>query len=91
MQYNVCSTMYCTSTLIYFHIFSIYNIGKWCKKLYKVNMIKYKVVMKNWYSGKGAGSGESTMLQEWVKAKLDKYNLNPSVYHHSEIKDCPTF
>ena len=46
--------------------------------------------MKNWYSGTGGGSGDYSMFVDWDQEKLNKYDINPELYDHRNIKDRPS-
>ena len=67
-----------------------YLTGKWCEKVYKITLSEYKAVMKNWFSGTGGGSGDATMFVHWDQEKLNKYDINPTLYDHSNIKNRPS-
>ena len=52
-------------------------------------MSEYREVLKNWFKGTGGGSGEYNMFENWSDEKLNKYNINPELYDHTNIQVCP--
>ena len=63
--------------------------GKWVEKLYRTVLVEYKAILKQWYLGTGGGSGRATMFEDWSSEKLNKYDIDPSVYDHTDIKNRP--
>ena len=53
-------------------------------------LTEYKSILEQWYQGTGGESGMSLMFQEWSSEKLNKYDIYPSVYDHSDIKSRPS-
>ena len=64
--------------------------GKWIEKVYKTTLKEYKIVLKDWYAGTGGGSGDSTMFKDWDQEKLNKYDIDPQVYDHTNVSERPS-
>ena len=60
------------------------------EKVYRTTLHEYKVVLRDWYAGTGGGSGDSSMFQDWSEEKLNKYDVDPKIYDHSNVKERPS-
>ena len=52
-------------------------------------MVLYKAVLKKWHKGTGGGSGLATEFEEWIDAKLEKYNIDLENYDHTDVVTRP--
>ena len=53
-------------------------------------LTEYKVILRDWFKGNGGGSGVTTMFEEWSSEKINKYDVDPAIYDHSDIKSRPS-
>ena len=60
------------------------------KKVYETTMTEYKAILNLWFEGTGGGSGETSMFQSWSEEKLDKYDIDPTIYDHTDISSRPS-
>ena len=59
-------------------------------KTFLATLTKYKAMLKQWYQGTGGDSGMTLMFQEWSSKKFNKYDVDSTVYDHSDIKSRPS-
>ena len=64
--------------------------GKWCEKIFKTVLTEYKIILRDWFKGTGGGSGVTLMFENWSSKKQNKYDIDPSIYDHSDIKARPS-
>ena len=62
----------------------------WIKSVYTSTMQEYKSVLHQWFKGTGGGSGLLSMFETWSEEKLDKYDIDPTIYDHSEVESRPS-
>ena len=87
-NYHVCCLLLLLSQL--YSLCLINLTGKWVKKVYETTMTEYKAILNLWFEGTGGGSGETSMFQSWSEEKLDKYDIDPTVYDHTDISSRPS-
>ena len=47
-------------------------------------------MLHQWFKGTGGGSGLLSMFETWSEEKLDKYDIDPTIYDHSEVGSRPS-
>ena len=47
-------------------------------------------MLNQWFKGTGGGSGLMSMFETWSSEKLDKYDIDPTIYDHSEVSSRPS-
>ena len=62
----------------------------WIREVYKVTLQEYKEVLHEWNKGTGGGSGLQDKFETWTDAKLNKYDIDPSVYDHCDVASRPS-
>lgn len=62
----------------------------WVKDVYKITLAEYKEVLHEWNKGTGGGTGLQDKFQTWSDEKLNKHDIDPSVYDHSDIASRPS-
>jgi len=75
--------------LNHFEIIKITRDWIWVKHVCDTIHILYKAVLKNWFKGTGGGTGDSTLFEGWLDEQLEKYNINPDTYDHTNIATRP--
>ena len=79
-----------------FHLLTIFHYqlikltGVWIKSVYTTTLQEYKEVLNQWFKGTGGGSGLMSMFETWSSEKLDKYDIDPTIYDHSEVSSRPS-
>jgi len=61
----------------------------WVKHIWDTTHVLYKAVLKNWFKGTGGGTGDCSFFEGWSDEKLEKYNIDPDIYDHTNISTCP--
>ena len=74
--------------LLCINVIIIYT-GKWVKKTFETTLSEYKAMLHLWFQGTGGGSGNTTMFETWTEEKLNKYDIDPAVYDHTNIESRP--
>ena len=64
-------------------------IGKWAMHIFKTTHKQYKDVLKDWFKGKGGGSGLVTEVESWDSEKFKKYEITTDTYDHTDIMSRP--
>ena len=59
------------------------------KHIWDTTHVLYKAVLKNWFKGTGGGSGDSSLFEGWSDEKLEKYDIDPDTYDHTNIATRP--
>ena len=59
------------------------------KHIWDTTHVLYKAVLKNWFKGTGGGSGDSSLFEGWSDEKLEKCNIDPDTYDHTDIRNRP--
>ena len=72
-----------------FVYFIIYK-GNWIKSVYTTTLHEYKECLSNWNKGTGGGSGLASKFETWSDDKLNKYDIDPSIYDHTDVKNRPS-
>ena len=68
----------------------LYNyIGMWVQHVWDTTHVLYKEILKKWYKGTGGGSGESTLFEGWSDEKLQRHDIDPDTYDHTNIASRP--
>ena len=65
-------------------------IGKWVKKTYDNTLKEYRDMLKLWFQGTGGGSGDKALFESWTEEKLDRWDIDPSLYDHTDIASRPS-
>ena len=53
-------------------------------------MTEYKECLSNWNKGTGGGSGLASKFETWSDDKLNKYDIDPSIYDHTDVQNRPS-
>ena len=64
--------------------------GNWIKNVYATTLTEYKEYLSNWNKGTGGGLGLSSKFETWSQDKLDKYDIDPTIYDHTNVKNRPS-
>ena len=46
-------------------------------------------MLKNWFKGTGGGTGDCSLFEGWSDEKLEKYDIDPDTYDHTNIATRP--
>ena len=87
MQHNI-KTIYIFVSFPSHHLIFIY-LGTWTKNNFDNTMIQFRGMITKWFLWTGGGDGRSALFKHWDEAKLDKYDINPDEYDHTNMAERP--
>ena len=58
--------------------------------LYYTVLTEYKEYIVQWHKGTSGGSGLSSKFESWSKEKLDKFDIDPEIYDHTDVAARPS-
>ena len=61
----------------------------WAKSVYTATMQEYKEILNQWNKGTGGGPGLLDKFELWGNEKCNKYDIDPSLYGHTDISSRP--
>ena len=53
-------------------------------------MTQYRNMMTKWFLGTGGRDGRSTLFENWDAVKLEKYDIDPDEYDHTNMASRPS-
>ena len=57
--------------------------------VYYTCLAEYKECLVNWHKGTGGGSGLDTMFESWSEEKMNKFDIDLTVYDHTDVTNRP--
>ena len=53
-------------------------------------MTQFRNMITKWFLGTGGGDGRSTLFENWDAVKLEKYDIDPEEYDHTNMASRPS-
>ena len=64
--------------------------GTWTKNCFDNTMTQFRNMITKWFLGTGGGDGRSTLFENWDAVKLEKYDIDPDEYDHTNMASRPS-